>query len=241
MSEYALVAARRAAALESNREAYFHYRRAADFAERMPALDQADLLEELATAAYLVGRLDDAFEAIEGAIEIHRELGDQAAVGRCTRVLSRLHWFVGDGAPARAKALEAITILEPLGESIELARACSGVAQLAMLARGRRAGAQVGRAGARSRDSARRREHPRARAREHRLHQGAARSRRDRRPARGARACRRRRRARGRDSRPRQPRLRPHVLGACPTGAAVRAAGARLRRDATRCTRTSRT
>ena len=49
-------------------------------------------------------------------------------------MLSRFHWFVGDGAPARAKALEAITILEPLGDSIELARACSGVAQLAMLA-----------------------------------------------------------------------------------------------------------
>lgn len=134
VSEYALVAARRAAALESNRESYFHYRRAADFAERLPALDQADLLEELTAAAYLVGRLDDAFDATVDAIEIHRKLGDQAAVGRCTRVLSRLHWFVGDGAPARAKALEAITILEPLGESIELARACSGVAQLAMLA-----------------------------------------------------------------------------------------------------------
>ena len=144
VSEYALVAARRAAALESNREAYFHYRRAADFAERLPALDQADMLEELATAAYLVGRLDDAFDAIEAAIAIHRELGDQAAVGRCTRVLSRLHWFVGDGAPARAKALEAITILEPLGESIELARACSGVGAAGDARGGRRAGAEVG-------------------------------------------------------------------------------------------------
>jgi len=35
LSDYALVAARRAAALESNREAYFHYRRAADFADRL--------------------------------------------------------------------------------------------------------------------------------------------------------------------------------------------------------------
>jgi len=134
VSEYALVAARRAAALESNRESYFHYRRATDFADRLPALDQADLLEELSAAAYLVGRLDEAFDATQAAITIHRELGDQAAVGRCTRVLSRLHWFVGDGAPARAQAMEAIRILEPLGESIELARACSGVAQLAMLA-----------------------------------------------------------------------------------------------------------
>ncbi len=134
VSEYAMVAARRAAALESNRESYFHYRRAMDFVERLPALDKADLLEELSAAAYLVGRLDEAFEATEAAIAIHGELGDQAAVGRCTRVLSRLHWFVGDGGPAREQAMEAIEILEPLGESIELARAFSGVAQLAMLA-----------------------------------------------------------------------------------------------------------
>ncbi len=134
VSEYALIAARRAAAFESNREAYFHYIRAADFVDGLMPVERADLLEELAKAAYLVGRLDEAFEAIAGAIAIHRDLGDRAALGRCTRVLSRYHWFAGEGAPARAKALEAITILEPLGESIELARACSGVAQLAMLA-----------------------------------------------------------------------------------------------------------
>ena len=134
LSEYALVAARRASALESNREAYSHYECAVEFADRLDRVEQADVLEEMAAAAYLVGRLDEGFRAIEEAIAIHRELGDEAAVGRCTRVLSRFHWFVGDGAPARTKALEAITILEPLGESIELARACSGVAQLAMLA-----------------------------------------------------------------------------------------------------------
>ena len=134
LSEYALVAARRAAALESNREAYFHYQCAVDFAHRLDPVEQADVLEEMAAAAYVVGQPDDGFRAIESAIAIHRELGDQAAVGRCTRVLSRFHWMVGDGGPARTKALEAITILEPLGESIELARASSEVAQLAMLA-----------------------------------------------------------------------------------------------------------
>lgn len=134
VEEYALVAARRAAVLESNREAYSHYRRASDFAANLEAADQTAVLEELATAAYLVGRLDDAFDAIERAIAIHAQAEDRAALGRCTRVLSRLHWFVGDGAPARDKALEALEILEPLGESVELARAYSGVAQLAMLA-----------------------------------------------------------------------------------------------------------
>jgi DNA-binding CsgD family transcriptional regulator/tetratricopeptide (TPR) repeat protein len=131
---YALVAARSAAALESNREAYSHYLRAADFAERLAPAERATLYEELATAAYVVGRLHDCFRATERAIAIHRELGDEAAVGRCTRALSRAHWFVGDGEPARAKALEAVAILEPLGDSVELARAYSGVSQLAMLA-----------------------------------------------------------------------------------------------------------
>jgi DNA-binding CsgD family transcriptional regulator/tetratricopeptide (TPR) repeat protein len=134
VAEYALVAARRAAALDSNREAYSHYRRASDFVDRLPAPEQATVLEELATAAYLVGRLEDALPAIERAIRIHVDLGADAAVGRSTRVLSRLQWFAGEGVSARAKALEAIAILEPLGKSAELARAYSGMSQLAMLA-----------------------------------------------------------------------------------------------------------
>jgi DNA-binding CsgD family transcriptional regulator/tetratricopeptide (TPR) repeat protein len=134
VGSYALVAARRAAALGSNREAYSHFRRASDFIERLPAPERATVLEELADSAYLVGRLADAFDAIERAIALHESLADLAAVGRCTRVLARLHWFAGDGGPAQAQARKAIEILEPLGESVELARAYSGVSQLAMLA-----------------------------------------------------------------------------------------------------------
>jgi DNA-binding CsgD family transcriptional regulator/tetratricopeptide (TPR) repeat protein len=134
VAEYALVAARRAAALESNRQAYSHYRRAADFLERRPLAEQAALLEELAIAAYYANRIDRAFPAIEGAIWVNGELGDAKAVGRCTRILARFHWFAGDGTPARAKADEAIAILEPLGETVELARAYSTISQLVMLA-----------------------------------------------------------------------------------------------------------
>jgi predicted ATPase/DNA-binding CsgD family transcriptional regulator len=134
VAEYALVAARRAAALDSNREAYSHYRRASAFLERLPAASRAAVLEELATAAYAVYRLDDAFRAIGRAIAEWTALGDWAAVGRCTQILSRFYWHAGDGDAARAKALEAIQILEPLGESVELARAYSGLAQLKNLA-----------------------------------------------------------------------------------------------------------
>jgi DNA-binding CsgD family transcriptional regulator/tetratricopeptide (TPR) repeat protein len=134
VAEYALVAARRAAALESNREAFSHYQRASDFLDRLPKPEQATVLEELTNSAYAAGRLEAAFPAIDRAIALFRELGDEAAVGRCTRVVSRLHWYVGEGGAARAKAAEAIGILEPLGESVALARAYSELSQLSMLA-----------------------------------------------------------------------------------------------------------
>src|SRR6185436_1174955 len=103
-----------AAELESNREAYSLYRRAAQFADRLGAPEQASLHAELAAAAYAVGRLDDAFAANERATELYRSLGDDDAVGRCTRKRSRYHWVKGDGEAARRLAREAIAILEPL-------------------------------------------------------------------------------------------------------------------------------
>ena len=133
VAEYALVAARRAAALGSNREAYSHYRRASQFVDRLPAAGRARVLEELASVAYAVGRLDGAFVGIERAIDVYRALGDEEAVGRCLRALSRYHWVAGDGYAAHTTALEAIAILEPLGPSVELARAYGVVSQLSML------------------------------------------------------------------------------------------------------------
>jgi tetratricopeptide (TPR) repeat protein len=92
------------------------------------------VLEELGSTAYAVYRLDEASAAIERAIAEWSELGDAAAVGRCTQLQSRFHWHDGDGDAARAKALEAIDILQPLGETVELARAYSGLSQLKNLA-----------------------------------------------------------------------------------------------------------
>jgi DNA-binding CsgD family transcriptional regulator/tetratricopeptide (TPR) repeat protein len=134
VAAYAAVAARRAAAAESNREAHSHFRRAADFADRLSLGERATLHEELALAAYTVDRIDEALAAMERAITLHRDAGDEAAVGRTTRALSRFHWYAGDGAAALKCARAAVGILEPLGESAELARAYSGLSQLAMLA-----------------------------------------------------------------------------------------------------------
>jgi DNA-binding CsgD family transcriptional regulator/tetratricopeptide (TPR) repeat protein len=130
---HALPAARRAAAVASNREALSHYRRAADFAGRRAPSEQAAFLEELAAAEYVVGFTAEAIAATQRARTMFAELGDQAAVGRCTRFLSRLYWVAGEGATAREYAEEAVAILEPLGESVELAGAYSTLSQLAML------------------------------------------------------------------------------------------------------------
>jgi DNA-binding CsgD family transcriptional regulator/tetratricopeptide (TPR) repeat protein len=134
VADYALVAARRAAALGSNREAFSHYQRASDFVEQLPEPEQAAVLEELANAAYVVGRMDSGLPAIERAIEINKSLGDEAAVGRCVRSAARLHWMAGDGDAAGSKRREAIAILEPLGESIELAKAYGDLSQQEMFA-----------------------------------------------------------------------------------------------------------
>jgi predicted ATPase/DNA-binding CsgD family transcriptional regulator len=134
VADHALLAARRAAALDSNRQAYSHYRRAADFVDRLEPRDQGKLFEELAQAAYVVGRLEESFPAVERATAVYGELGDARAVGRCTWSLSRYHWFAGDGEAARRHGREAVVILEPLGETVELARAYSGLSQLGMLA-----------------------------------------------------------------------------------------------------------
>lgn len=134
VGEFALVAARRAAAVESHSEAYAHYRRARDFVELHSLDEQAALYEELTRAAYFVGRLDVALAAAEHGLDVHRDLDNQEGIGRSLRNLSRLRWFAGDGPAARAAADEALATLEPLGESWELARAHSGIGQLAMLA-----------------------------------------------------------------------------------------------------------
>jgi DNA-binding CsgD family transcriptional regulator/tetratricopeptide (TPR) repeat protein len=133
VADYAAVAARRAAALESHREAFSHYRRAADFASRLPAEEEAALYFELGSAAYAVSRLDVAFPAIERATVLYRALGDEMSVGKCLRVAARIHWYSGDGDTARRTAHEAVAILEPLGASTELAAAYSALSQLAML------------------------------------------------------------------------------------------------------------
>ena len=168
VAEYALVAARRAAALGSNRESYSHYRRASQFFDRLSAVERARVLEELASVAYAVGRLDGAFVGIERAIDVYRALGDEESVGRCLRALVALP--LGRGGRLRRAHDRARGDRDPRGAR-PVGRARTRVRRpIATDHAGRRHGdrTRVGRASAGAGDAARRRPYARVRAREHR-------------------------------------------------------------------------
>jgi DNA-binding CsgD family transcriptional regulator len=134
VAEHAPIAGRRAAALSAHREAYAHFRRAVEFADRWDAPQRARVHEELADSAYAVDRLSEALPELEQALDLYRGLDDREAVARCLRRRSRFHWFAGEGARAREDADAAVETAESLDDSPELARACATIAQLAMLA-----------------------------------------------------------------------------------------------------------
>lgn len=132
--KYGSAAARDAAADGAHREAVRHYRLVLEYADLVPTVDRARLLEEYAIECYTIDAGVAALEAQQQAIDLRRMLKDDAAVGAGLRWLSRMHWQHGDRQAAEASAREAVAVLEPLGESRLLALAYSHQAQLDTLA-----------------------------------------------------------------------------------------------------------
>lgn len=127
-------AAARAARLGAHREAAEQYRLALRFADSDDAVRQAQLYAALSYECYLTDQLLEALTARQTAMELSEQLGDTLAVGAAQRWLSRLSWFLGRNSDSSRYAALAITTLEPLGDSLELAMAYSNQSQLQMLA-----------------------------------------------------------------------------------------------------------
>jgi DNA-binding CsgD family transcriptional regulator/tetratricopeptide (TPR) repeat protein len=128
--EFAIAAARQAAALHAHREAAAQYARALRFGDSLPLTERAHLLEARSVACYLSDQGDEAISARQAALDIWRKLGDRLKEGESLRWLSHLSWRGEDAAEAAIAALEA---LEPLPPGPELAMAYSNLAQLRML------------------------------------------------------------------------------------------------------------
>jgi ATP/maltotriose-dependent transcriptional regulator MalT len=132
--EYAPIAARQAAALNAHREAASHYETSLKYAGTLPPEQRADLLEQRSYECYVTGQISDAFAARQEALEIWRQRGSQIRQGDNLRWLSRLAWYLGRNEEAQTFGCEAITLLEALAVSPELAAAYSNRAQLHVLA-----------------------------------------------------------------------------------------------------------
>ena len=118
---HAPAAAVRSAALSAHREAAAQYARAVRWATRDDR-ERAELLDALSTELGLLDRWQEAEEVGRDALDLWRALGDRLREGSCLHLLSRTVWRLGDGSQSEALLGEAVTILEPLGLTPELAR-----------------------------------------------------------------------------------------------------------------------
>jgi DNA-binding CsgD family transcriptional regulator/type II secretory pathway predicted ATPase ExeA/tetratricopeptide (TPR) repeat protein len=126
-------AARQAVAVAAHREAVSHYRQVLPHLEHLPAADRAGILAEYSVESHYVEAQREALEAVERAVALYRQLGDDRRVGDQLRWESRVRWWLTDREGAYRAAREAVAILEQLPEGPELAMAYSGLAHLHML------------------------------------------------------------------------------------------------------------
>jgi DNA-binding CsgD family transcriptional regulator/tetratricopeptide (TPR) repeat protein len=131
---HAPIAAQEAAAASAHREALAHYRIAADHLHLLGPGERARLLSDLAVECYLTNEAADGMEAATAALEIWRSEGDREQEAVTLRLLSRLHWWLGQPEAAESTGRAAVDLLEGIGSSPELPMAYSNLAQLAMLA-----------------------------------------------------------------------------------------------------------
>jgi DNA-binding CsgD family transcriptional regulator len=132
--QYAPNAARQAAALHAHRESALQYQTALEHAGALPSEQRADLLERRSYECYVTGQISDAWTARRQALELWQQLGNKIRQGDALRWMSRFAWYLGRKEDAETCAREAITLLESLAVSPELAWAYSNRAQLHMLA-----------------------------------------------------------------------------------------------------------
>jgi DNA-binding CsgD family transcriptional regulator/tetratricopeptide (TPR) repeat protein len=130
---YAPAAARRAARLGSHREAAAQFERALRFAGDADPLTLAGLHEGFADEVSLLDRWQEAEQAEVRALALWRQAGDRLREGDALRRLSCIMWNLCRGQEALASADAAVSVLQTLGPSAELARAYAESASQRML------------------------------------------------------------------------------------------------------------
>ncbi|MGI8830780.1 MAG: ATP-binding protein [Candidatus Limnocylindria bacterium] len=116
-------AAKRALAMRTHREATQQLQRCLRFAGALDDGQRLGLLEQVANALFMTGQLEEADVTRSETIDICRQLGDVVRLGNNLRRLARQRLFSHGVAEALPLAREALELLEPLGETRDLALA----------------------------------------------------------------------------------------------------------------------
>lgn len=138
--ELAPKAARQAASLGAHRAAATHYASALKHAHLLAAPERAELMAAHGREAFLTDAIDDAIASEEAALAVWREQGDVANQGRSLTRLAYYLWWGETSRPFLPVAAEAVTLLESIPPSADLASAYARSAQLLMIT-GRHTGA----------------------------------------------------------------------------------------------------
>jgi class 3 adenylate cyclase/tetratricopeptide (TPR) repeat protein len=127
---FAPAAAERAAALGAHREAAAQYDRALRHGDRLTPGERGDLLRRRAVACMLTDHYDDSLAAATRAIDEYRGIGDRLREGDSLRIRSDVAWCPGYIEQCMQDARDAISLLEALPPSRELAHAYANLGGL---------------------------------------------------------------------------------------------------------------
>lgn len=133
--EYAPEAARQAVAQGARREAISLYEGALAHSSDLGVYEEKELRFELAHQLHIIGRPADAIVQYRSVIDRAEELGDQLMLADALTRMSGSQWRTDAPAEAAKTEAAALSILEPLGPTKELAWAHWQAAYLSMLSR----------------------------------------------------------------------------------------------------------
>ena len=121
--EYAPAAARQASAASSHREAAAFYELALRFTNSLPPAEQAQLLEAYMVELDFTNRVAENITVIQRTIDLWSSIGNRLRQGANLGYLAGRLCLVGHTTDSEETSKAAITMLEALPPSLELARA----------------------------------------------------------------------------------------------------------------------
>ncbi|MGH3980128.1 MAG: AAA family ATPase [Pseudonocardiaceae bacterium] len=122
---HAPLAGRQAARAGSPRQALGHFEVALRYADRLPPVERAALVDDYAWELHIAHRFSDAVTAGREAVVLRERVGEAVALGETLLRLSRHLYMAGDTDDAEAAIERAARVLEPTGSTPALASAAT--------------------------------------------------------------------------------------------------------------------